>query len=177
MSRENELDLDAILAEFHRQDQSPSRQEAAPTPRRRREERLEAPREPEASALAEHPKEPRPLAPRREDPVPKREPQPAAPKPANAAARPRSAAPDRERPVRKAAAPKAERETGRRSRAAEGRRHMAIVLAALAVLLAGLLFWTVRAERQAAALEPEPVSLELGQQLEEYLNHAATTTR
>ena len=54
---------------------------------------------------------------------------------------------------------------------------MAIVLAALLAVLAGMLFWVSREEQQSAALEPEPLRLELGADLERALDESAGSSR
>ena len=155
--RENELDLDAILAEYHAEEQRPAAPAESPAPRRRRAESAPAPREEAPAAAA---------------PQPRRE---------------RFAAPDPERsedrtvrqprPVQKPRpAPKAERERRPASRKSAGGLRMAVVLAALLAVLAGMLFWVSREEQQSAAQEPEPIRMELGQALEDYLDHAATTS-
>ena len=149
MSRENDLDLDAILAEFSAGEQGPTQPAAEPAPRRRRAEPVPPPAAPEEKDYVALPREPRrPAAPARERSAAKTEPQ------------------QRPAPERRQA-----------SRRAKGRVRMALVLAALIALLAGMLFWSSRAERQRAGLEPEPLRLELGQELEDYLDHTATTTR
>lgn len=149
MSRENDLDLDAILAEFSGDAQGPTQPAPEPAPRRRRAEPVPPPAAPEEKDYVALPREPRrPAAPARERSAAKTEPQ------------------QRPAPERRQA-----------SRRAKGRVRMALVLAALIALLAGMLFWSSRAERQRAGLEPEPLRLELGQELEDYLDHTATTTR
>ena len=149
MSRENDLDLDAILAEFSAGEQGPTQPAPEPAPRRRRAEPVPPPAAPEEKDYVALPREPRrPAAPARERSAAKTELQ------------------QRPAPERRQA-----------SRRAKGRVRMALVLAALIALLAGMLFWTARAERQRAGLEPEPLRLELGQELEDYLDHTATTTR
>ena len=149
MSRENDLDLDAILAEFSAGEQGPTQPAPEPAPRRRRAEPVPPPAAPEEKDYVALPREPRrPAAPAREQSAAKTEP--------------------RQRP-----AP----ERRQASRRAKGRVRMALVLAALIALLTGMLFWSSRAERQRAGLEPEPLRLELGQELEDYLDHTATTTR
>ena len=153
MSRENDLDLDAILAEFSAGEQGPTQPAAEPAPRRRRAEPVPPPAAPEEQDFVSLPRESRrPAAPARERSAAKTEPQ--------------------QRP-----APEPRPERRQASRRAKGRVRMAVVLAALIALLAGMLFWTARAERQRAGLEPEPLRLELGQELEDYLDHTATTTR
>ena len=191
MSRDQDLDLDAILAEFHADEKRPAAPAPAPAPapRRRREEVVPPPGE---STYRLFPQEPRPAAaparvtPESRETPPRRE-QPARParlsapaqqpadegqerSPARAETRPRPSQVSRP-------APDAARERRQASRKAAGRLHMAVVLLALVALLAGALFWTIREERRNAAREPEPIRLELGQRLEEHLDAAATTTR
>ena len=44
----------------------------------------------------------------------------------------------------------------------------------LALVLAGLMWWVVREEQKNAVPEPAPIALDLGGELEEYLDYAAT---
>ena len=155
--RENELDLDAILAEYHAEERRPAAPAESPAPRRRRAESAPAPREEAPAAAAPQPRRERFAAPDPERSEDRTERQP--------------------RPVQKPRpAPKAERERRPASRKSAGGLRMAIVLAALLAVLAGMLFWVSREEQKTAALEPEPLRLELGQALENYLDHAATTS-
>lgn len=156
--RENELDLDAILAEYHAEERRPAAPLESPAPRRRRAESAPAPQEePIASPAPQQPQQER-----------------------TALTAERPAAPRQERlprPVQKPKiAPKAERERRPASRKSAGRLRMALVLAALLAVMAGMLFWVSREEQKTAAQEPEPLRLELGQALEDYLDHAATTS-
>ena len=156
--RENELDLDAILAEYHAEERRPAAPAESPAPRRRRAESAPVPQEePIASPAPQQPQQERialtaerPAAPRQvQQPRPVQKPRPA---------------------------PKAERERRPASRKSAGGLRMAVVLAALLAVLAGMLFWVSREEQKTAAQEPEPIRMELGQALENYLDHAATTS-
>ena len=155
--RENELDLDAILAEYHAEEQRPAAPAESPAPRRRRAESAPAPQEEPPAAAAPQPRRERFAAPDPEQSEDRTERLP--------------------RPVQKPRpAPKAERERRPASRKSAGRLRMALVLAALLAVMAGMLFWVSREEQKTAAGEPEPIRMELGQALEDYLDHAATTS-
>lgn len=155
--RENELDLDAILAEYHAEERRPAAPAESPAPRRRRAESAPVPQEEAPAAAAPQPRRERFAAPDPERSEDRTERQP--------------------RPVQKPKiAAKTERERRPASRKSAGGLRMAVVLAALLAVLAGMLFWVSREEQQSAALEPEPLRLELGQALEDYLDHAATTS-
>lgn len=155
--RENELDLDAILAEYHAEEQRPAAPVESPAPRRRRAESAPVPREEPPAAADLQPRRERVVTPGPEESEDRTERQP--------------------RPVQKPKpAPKAERERRPASRKSAGGLRMAVVLAGMLAVLAGMLFWVSREEQQSAALEPEPLRLELGQALEDYLDHAATTS-
>lgn len=170
MSGDSNLDLDAILAEFHSQEQAAAEPAPAPAPRRRRAEMAplaqDAPAE-EGTALYVS-RAGRHAAPQTESVVPRRE-TPTA-KPAAPARQPQPGQPKR-------ADAQAQREARAAKRRKKGRLRMAIVLIALAALLAGLLGWTIRDEKKNAPEEPAPLRLELGQKLEEYLDQAATSSR
>lgn len=156
--RENELDLDAILAEYHAEEQRPAAPAESPAPRRRRAESAPVPREEPIAS-------PAPQQPRRERVV------------TSGPEQSEERTVQQPRPVQKPRpAPNAERERRPASRKSAGGLRMAIVLAVLLAVLAGMLFWVSREEQQSAALEPEPLRLELGQALENYLDHAATTS-
>ena len=156
--RENELDLDAILAEYHAEERRPAAPAESPAPRRRRAESAPVPREePIASPAPQQPRRERVVTPGPEQSEERTVQQP--------------------RPVQKPRpAPKAERERRPASRKSAGGLRMAVVLAALLAVLAGMLFWVSREEQKTAAQEPEPIRMELGQALEDYLDHAATTS-
>ena len=155
--RENELDLDAILADFHAEERRPAAPVESPAPRRRRAESAPALREEAPAAAAPQPRRERFAAPDPEQSEDRTERLP--------------------RPVQKPRpAPKAERERRPASRKSAGGLRMAVVLAALLAVLAGMLFWVSREEQKTAAQEPEPIRMELGQALEDYLDHAATTS-
>ena len=96
----------------------------------------------------------------------------ASPRPQSAgrpAERPRDQSP-RPRPSQPRPAAPAPRKKG-------GKGPLFLVLLLLAVLLAGLVWWTVRDERMNAPAEPEPVRLELGQSLEDYLAESSGSSR
>jgi hypothetical protein len=187
MSGRNELDLDAILAEFHAEErQAQAKPAPAPVERPRRRAEIHA---------AENVLPPEPA------PIPRQEPA-AAPTAVAVAERPpvrqearpvvretrpvqRETRPEvREaRPVQRETRPEV-RETrpeARDGRAARRRqtgiKRMLLALAALAVLLTGLLIWTIHDEKQAVAEDPEIISLDLGEALEEYLDQAPTRMR
>lgn len=173
MSGRNELDLDAILAEFHAEERQ-AQAKPAPTP-------VEQPRRRAEIHAAENVLPPEPA------PIPRQEPA-AAPAAVAVAERPpvrQEARPviRESRPVRQEARPEV-RETrpeARDGRAARRRqtgiKRMLLALAALAVLLTGLLIWTIHDEKQAVAEDPEIISLDLGEALEEYLDQAPTRMR
>ncbi len=156
--RKNEMDLDAILADFHAEERRPAAPVESPAPRRRRAEITPAPQEePTVAADLQPPRRERAALTAERPAAPKQEQQP--------------------RPVQKPKiAPKAEREPRPATRKTAGRLRMAIVLATLLAVLAGMLFWVSREEQKTAAHEPEPMRMELGQALEDYLDHAATTS-
>lgn len=156
--RENELDLDAILAEYHEEERRPAAPAESPAPRRRRAESAPVPQEePIAFPAPQQPRRERVVTPGPEESEERTVQQP--------------------RPVQKPRpAPKAERERRPASRKSAGGLRMAVVLAALLAVLAGMLFWVSREEQKTAAQEPEPIRMELGQALEDYLDHAATTS-
>ncbi len=164
---ELDLDLDAILAEFHAEENTKS---PAPAPepelRRRRAEPLPPPRSER--------REPGPLdgattryEARTEQPAARR----------TVPAEPVSVKTAKPRAESKPA-PQREKQAAREVRAAKRRRmgqiRMAVTLAVLAALLAGLLWITLREERKNKALEPEPISVDLVAELESYLDYAAT---
>ena len=155
--RENELDLDAILADFHAEERRPAAPVESPAPRRRRAESAPAPQEEPPAAAAPQPRRERFAAP---DPEQSEDRTGRLPRPAQ---KPKIAA-------------KTERELRPASRKSAGRLRMALVLAALLAVMAGMLFWVSREEQKTAAQEPEPIRMELGQALEDYLDHAATTS-
>ena len=180
MSGRNELDLDAILAEFHAEER---REQAKPAPAP-----VEQPRRRAEIHAAENVLPPEPA------PIPRQEPA-AAPTAVAVAERPpvrQEARPvvRETRPVQRENRPEVretrpvQRETRpevREGRAARRRqagiKRMLLALAALAVLLTGLLIWTIHDEKQAVAEDPEIISLDLGEALEEYLDQAPTRMR
>ena len=59
----------------------------------------------------------------------------------------------------------------------QGFAMMFVVLMLLAAVLAGLLLWTARDEKARAPQEPEPIRMEIGAELEQYLNESASSSR
>ena len=185
MSGRTDLDLDAILAEFHSQEQAAPPVESAPAPRRRRAEKQAA----EPSPLPEEgtmlydvrpgrhaalepqtpPKQkpvPAPSAPAPRQPVPPRPPRPAEGKRTEPASRPQA----REQAAPVAAPRKKQKRKG-------GRLPLFAVLLVLAAVLAGILWWTLGQERLHASPEPEPIRMELGQGLEQVLEESSGSSR
>lgn len=171
-----DLDLDAILAEFHAEEAGKAPAPAPdPAPRRRREEPVTARLEREESVPRDsttryeaRTERPEPRRVESEEPVPVTS---APDKPAKPRENPKTAAGQNP-----AADP--EKQAAREARAAKRRRtgrvRMAAVLAVLALVLAGLMWWVVREEQKNAVPEPAPIALDLGGELEEYLDYAAT---
>ena len=95
----------------------------------------------------------------------------------------RKASPSRTETSRESARPRAreeradQRSGGRRRRAALGRALMCLILALLAAALWGLLRWNAHAELENQPRVPEPLRLELGEALEDYLGRAATSSQ
>ncbi len=165
MSDKVDLELDAILAEFHAEElKAPPKPVPAEKPLRR----AEVPR-----PVQTQPPKPTPL--------PRQEPVKAAPAVAVA---------EKPAPARRASAPRRadvselleEKEiTAREGRAARRERagivRMLLALAALAVLLAGLLAWAIHDEKQVVSEDTEILSLQLGEAMEDYLDEAPTRFR
>ena len=180
MSGEANLDLDAILAEFHSQETAEPKPERAPTPRRRSQAVPTESGEP-LSRPGRH-AAPEPVAPPVETPRPaptaQSVPRPAAPLP-----RPEHAEPPRrqggeaepsKRPARPAKTAQAARPAPRR----KGRKgSLFATLLLLAALLAGLLFWSIRTEKKNSPPEPTPIRMELGEDLADYLRESAGNSR
>lgn len=180
MSGRNDLDLDAILAEFHaeeRQTQAKPAPAPAEQPRRRAEiHAAENALPPEPAPAAQTVlSQPRTAVAVAERPPVRREPRPEIrePRPEVRETRPviREARPE----IRESQSEVRDGRAARRRRT--GINRMLLALAALAVLLTGLLIWTIHDEKQAVAEEPEVISLDLGEALEEYLDQAPTRTR
>ncbi len=196
MSREPDQELDRILAEFYDQQREEARK-SPPSPRRTelgKEAAPDAAPKPRETELPEQ-RRPRHAAPEPE------ELKHAAPAPGRAAAAPErksGAETPRGKPERAAAEKKesrpapgsAERSNPPQNRRtdAEKREHsrlgpgkgfamMFLVLLTLAALLTGLLLWVVRDERAKAQQEPEPVRMELMEDLEQYLDESAGSSR
>ena len=180
MSGRNELDLDAVLppepAPIPRQEPAaaptavavaerpPVRQEARPVIREARPVQRET--RPEVRETRPVIRETRPV--RQEARPEVRETRPVV----------REARPaiEEARPVIRETRPEAR--DGRAARRRQtGIKRMLLALAALAVLLTGLLIWTIHDEKQAVAEDPEIISLDLGEALEEYLDEAPTRMR
>lgn len=169
MSERNDLDLDAILAEFYRDEQkpAPAQQPSAMTRRERamaeearsartpREEPLlSSAQKAEEGTMVYTAKAARPEA----APV---QPKPATVETTGSAPQPRKAAP----------------KAVKKPRRGRGFALMLLVLVLLAAALFGLVRWTVRAEKEAQPAEPEPLRLELGADLERALDESAGSSR
>ena len=173
MSGAPDLDLEAILAEYHAQErgEKPSAPAPEPQPRRRRApEPVLSAREPagEDTALYRPPvrKEAAPAAP--PQPTPPRTEKPKTPQPRPKPPQPKPQPPQpKAKPTEKPAPPKAEK------RGAKGGLRMALVLTVFIAVLAGLLYWTVTDERAKRTEEPEPLRLELAQAMGDYLEEAS----
>lgn len=179
MSGQSDLNLDDILAEFHLEESRPlpdplpraaepkAARPQAPAPILNSGEKagdgtlLYESRSGKHAALAPQPQE--------EPPAPKRE--TAAPKPAD-----KPAPKQPEKPAPRPTPKPAEKPAPKRS-PAKGFALMVLVLLLLGAALAGLLRWTLQAEKAAAPKEPEPLRLELGLNLERSLDESAGTTR
>lgn len=144
------LDLDEILAEFH------AEQKAAPAR--------------PADAPAERP--PRRAELHRES---------AAPEPAPRYEERRAEAPvavaERPAPAKKPAPQPARRSPKAARRRKAGILRMSLAVLLLAALLTGLVVWALGEETKPAETEPTPVSLDLGEAMEGYLDEAPTRSR
>ena len=175
MSRDQDLDLDAILAEFHGQEEQarPVKRPEPPKPVSRRE--LRDPPE-EKTVLFE--------------PLPAERP---APKPHGAAAAPVPAKERRtaEEPQRKAPAapareaaekpakprPAARPQTKKEQRPGTAFALMLLVLLLLAASLTGLMRWSRLAEEAAKPQPPQEIRMSLGEDLEALLDEEAASSR
>ncbi len=182
MSREDKLDLDSILAEFHAQEKPAREGAAAPERASRRESLPSAPlsaedtrfyRERPARHAAPEPAEPAepapPPAPQRESPAQtapeRRKPEPA-PKMRKS----------EQGPVREQAQPQ-QKEKQKKAGHGKGFALMFLVLLALAAILAGLLRWTGLKEQETLPPEQELLRLDLGESLEQALDESAGSSR
>ena len=189
MSGNQDLDLDAILAEFHGQEEQarPVKRPEPPKAMSRRELREAA----ERQTAAEQPVPP-------EEKTVLFEPLPAerpAPKPHTAAAAP-APAPAKERrtaeePRRKAPAapardaaekptkqrPAARPQTKKEQRPGTAFALMFLVLLLLAAALTGLMHWSRLAEEAAKPQPPQEIRMSLGEDLEALLNEEAASSR
>ena len=149
MSRKNDMDLDAILREFHAEERRAAARSAAETDRPQPAVRMTVPPQPvvqTAQTVLETAPAQAPVSPARKTDTADFE--------------------QLEPPVYTRAA---------RMRHA-GIVRMIAVLAVLALLLGGLLFWAIRDEKQAKAEEPTQIRMDLGEALENYLDEAPTRT-
>ena len=179
MSRESDLDLDAILAEFHGQEENAPAQKRpeprAASSRRELRERAErqAAREKAASETEKtmlfEPLAPEPPAPRRQE----------APAPVEKKPLKEKPAPAREKPAERPA--KSPETLSRKKQVQKGPGKafalMFLAVLALAAVLTGLLGWTSRAEKAAAPKAPEEIRLSLGEDLEALLDEGAASSR
>ena len=187
MSRDQDLDLDAILAEFHGQEEQarPVRRPEPPKAMSRREQREAA----ERQAAAE-----KPVPPEEKtvlfEPLPAERP---APKPHAAAAAPVPAKERRtaEEPQRKAPAaparepaekpakprPAARPQTKQEQRPGTAFALMFLVLLLLAASLTGLMRWSRLAEEAAKPQPPQEIRMSLGEDLEALLDEEAASSR
>ena len=187
MSRDQDLDLDAILAEFHGQVEQarPVRRPEPPKAMSRREQREAA----ERQAAAE-----KPVPPEEKtvlfEPLPAERP---APKPHAAAAAPVPAKERRtaEEPQRKAPAaparepaekpakprPAARPQTKQEQRPGTAFALMFLVLLLLVAALTGLMRWSRLAEEAAKPQPPQEIRMSLGEDLEALLDEEAASSR
>ena len=179
MSRDRDLDLDAILAEFHGQDEEArpvNRTEPPKTPSRR-ELREEAERQTAAQ-------KPAPTGDKTvlfeklptESPAPQPKAAVKAPAPAGEPRKKTPAAPVREAAEKPAKAP-VRKQAKKEQRPGTAFALMALVLLVLAAALAGLMRWSSLAEEAAKPQPPEEIRLSLGEDLEALLNEEAASSR
>ena len=179
MSRDRDLDLDAILAEFHGQEEAarPANRPAAPKTPSRRELREEA----ERQAAAQKPAptgdktvlfEKLPT----ESPAPQPKAAVKAPAPAGEPRKKTPAAPVREAAEKPAKAP-VRKQAKKEQRPGTAFALMFLVLLVLAAALAGLMRWSSLAEEAAKPQPPEEIRLSLGEDLEALLNEEAASSR
>lgn len=178
MSRERDLDLDAILAEFHGQEEKapakPLNDEHRPASRRELREQAERQAAQEKESVeAEKTMLFEPAA---QSPAPKREEAPASAEkkplqPEKGAVRERNTA---ELPRKAPTAP-----ARKKTRKGPGKAFalMFLVVLALAAVLTGLLRWASSAEKAAAPREPEEIRMSLGENLEAILDESAASSR
>lgn len=169
MSRDRDLDLDAILAEFHGQEEQPQpvKRPESPKAMSRRELREEA----ERQAAAEKPVPPEEKTVLFET-LPAERP---APKPNAAAVAPAPAREPAEKPAK--ARPAARAKTKKEQRPGAAFALMFLVLLLLAAALAGLMRWSRLAEEAARPQPPEEIRMSLGEDLEALLDEEAATSR
>ena len=188
MSRDQDLDLDAILAEFHGQEAAsrPVKRPDSPRTPSRRELREEAERQ--AAAERPSPSEektvlfealPQEKAASQQSAAAK-SPAPAVKKQPAEAEKQReiSNAPSRERAEKSTRAPvRTRKQAKKEQRPGTAFALMALVLLVLAVALAGLMRWSSLAEEAAKPQPPEEIRLSLGEDLEALLNEEAASSR
>lgn len=176
MSERNELDLDAILAEYHREEHkpSPAPQAAVPTRRERAARAQREIKQQDALLSTEQKAGEGTLVYQTWPARTERKPAPVQPAP-----RPRPAVqePAKPAPTQRRRQEKPEPRAKKRPRQGEGFALMLLVLVLLAAALFGLVRWTIRAEKAAAPSQPEALRLELGVQLEQTLDESASTSR
>lgn len=179
MSRDRDLDLDAILAEFHGQEEAarPANRPAAPQTPSRRELREEAERQTAAQ-------KPAPTGDKTvlfeklptESPAPQPKAAVKAPAPAGEPRKKTPAAPVREAAEKPAKAP-VRKQAKKEQRPGTAFALMFLVLLVLAAALAGLMRWSSLAEEAAKPQPPEEIRLSLGEDLEALLNEEAASSR
>lgn len=179
MSRDRDLDLDAILAEFHGQEEAarPANRPAAPRTPSRRELREEAERQTAAQ-------KPAPTGDKTvlfeklptESPAPQPKAAVKAPAPAGEPRKKTPAAPVREAAEKPAKAP-VRKQAKKEQRPGTAFALMFLVLLVLAAALAGLMRWSSLAEEAAKPQPPEEIRLSLGEDLEALLNEEAASSR
>ena len=179
MSRDRDLDLDAILAEFHGQEEAarPANRPAAPRTLSRRELREEAERQTAAQ-------KPAPTGDKTvlfeklptESPTPQPKAAVKAPAPAGEPRKKTPAAPVREAAEKPAKAP-VRKQAKKEQRPGTAFALMFLVLLVLAAALAGLMRWSSLAEEAAKPQPPEEIRLSLGEDLEALLNEEAASSR
>lgn len=184
MSRDKDLDLDAILAEFHGQEaaarpvnrpeplKAPSRRALREEAERQAAAEKTAPSE-EKTVLFETLPQEKPLQ-QQSVPAPAAKKQPAEAE----TQREVSAAPIRERAEKREKAPVRPRAQGKKEqRPGKAFALMFLVLMLLAAALAGLMRWSRLAEAAARPQPPEEIRLSLGEDLEALLDEEAASSR
>ena len=176
MSRDRDLDLDAILAEFHGQDEEArpvNRTEPPKTPSRRElRERQTAAQKPAPTGDKTVLFEKLPT----ESPAPQPKAAVKAPAPAGEPRKKTPAAPVREAAEKPAKAP-VRKQAKKEQRPGTAFALMFLVLLVLAAALAGLMRWSSLAEEAAKPQPPEEIRLSLGEDLEALLNEEAASSR